>query len=333
MNHLALVHKRHVNNNVLLSMMCQVDTCPFFYIKYMASILNRVWVFTMALRKLPKGWRIMNELIILLTFAVSAIKFGQGLETERKQTLNPWLITRSVIAVIILVPILFSILILIFKPPISVTYALIIMACAPAANLSNQSISILGGDNALADRIELITALISIITTPILLEFMELITGINLNLSVFLMIGQLALTQFLPMVLGIYIRKRFPKYIIYAKYILRCASFLLIIIFILLIILYHQFFTQLRIQGYVIIIIATIAAFLLGIFFADKSPKKQISLAVETGLRNPGLVYLIASENFLEVNSNQFIIPYTVTVLVTIISCSCLLKLIHKNRC
>lgn len=275
----------------------------------------------------------MNELIILLTFAVSAIKFGQGLETERKQTLNPWLITRSVIAVIILVPILFSILILIFKPSISVTYALIIMACAPAANLSNQSISILGGDNALADRIELITALISIITTPVLLEFMELITGINLNLSVFLMIGQLALTQFLPMVFGIYIRKRFPKYIIYAKYILRCATFLLITIFILLIILYHQFFTQLRIQGYVIIIIATIAAFLLGIFFADKNPKKQISLAIETGLRNPGLVYLIASENFLEVNSNQFIIPYTVTVLVTIISCSCLLKLIHKNRC
>ncbi len=270
----------------------------------------------------------MDWLTVLLGIAVTAIKFGQGLESEEDSTasLKPWLITKAVLAVTFLVPVIFLGLILIFKPTLAITCALIIMACSPAANLSNKAMRALGGDITLTNRIELIVSLISIVTTPVLLEIMEVILGLNLNVKASIIIGQLAVTQFIPTILGVLLRKWRPKYIHYAKFIIKVASRSLIIIFVLLIIQYHQAFSQLRIQGYTAVIIATISAFLLGIIVAGKNHKQQISLAIETGLRNPGLAYLIASENFIEENANVMMIPYAVTVLVTIFLCTWILK-------
>lgn len=275
----------------------------------------------------------MDWLIVLLSIAVSAVRFGQGLEDEKKYratALNPWLVTKTVLAVVLFVPILFVILILIFKPTLPITLVLIIMACSPAANLSNRAIYVLGGDVALTDRIELITALISVVTAPMLLKLIDFFLGINLNVRLSIIIGQIAVTQFIPTILGMLLRKRRPNYTHYAKFILSGASWLLLIILILLIIQYHQSFGQLRIQGYFAVIIATISAFLLGVVFAGKNPKQQVALAVETGLRNPGLVCLIASENFLEKNLNILMVPYTVTVLVTIVLCVFFLRLSQK---
>ncbi len=269
----------------------------------------------------------MDWLTVLLAIAVAAIRFGQGIESEKNNTasLKPWLVTKAVLAVTFLVPILFVVLILIFKPSLPITCALIIMACSPAANLSNKAIGALGGDITLTNRIELIVSLISIVTTPVLLEIMEIVLGLNLNVRLSIIIEQLAITQFLPTILGVLLRKWYPKYIHYAKFIIKGASWLLIIIFALLIIQHYQAFYRLRIQGYAAVIIATMSAFLLGVIFAGKNSKQQISLAIETGLRNPGLAYLIASENFIEENANVMMIPYTVTVLVTILLCTLIL--------
>ncbi len=276
----------------------------------------------------------MDWLTVLLAMAVAAIRFGQGIESEENNTvsLKPWLVTKAVLAVTFLVPIVFLVLILIFKPPLEATCALIIMACSPAANLSNKAMRALGGDITLTNRIELIVSLISIVTTPILLEIMEIILGLNLNMKFSIIIEQLAITQFIPTILGVLLRKWQLKTIHCAKFIIKGASWLLIIIFVLLIIQQYQAFYQPRVQGYAVVIIATISAFLLGTIFAGKNPKYQISFSIETGLRNPGLAYLIASENFIEENANVMMIPYTVTVLVTILLCTLILKLYFRRN-
>ena len=263
----------------------------------------------------------MDWLTVLLAIAVAAIRFGQGIENEKDSTasLKPWLVTKAVLAVTFLVPIIFLVLILIFKPALPIICALIIMACSPAANLSNQAIRALGGDVKLTNRIELIVSLLSIVTTPVLLEIIEIFLGLNLNVRFSIIIQQLVITQFIPTILGILLRKWHPKYTYYAKFIIKGASWLLIIVFLLLIIQHYQVFGRLGIQGYAAVIIATVSAFLLGIIVAGKNPKQQISLAIETGLRNPGLAYLIASENFIEENADIMMIPYTLTVLVTIL--------------
>lgn len=277
----------------------------------------------------------MNWLIVLLTISVAAIKFGQGLENEKKYetnspSLNSWLVIKAVFTVIFLAPILFMLSILIFKPALPITCALIIMACSPAANLSNQRMSKLGGDVLIAGRIDLIVSLISIVSTPMLLTLIELLMGLNIELKTYILIEQLAITQFFPTILGVFIRKRHPKFSYYAKFIIRAASSLLIIIFMLLMIQHYQSFGQLRLQGYAAVILATISAFLLGVIIAGKNTKQQISIAIETGLRNPGLAYLIASENFIEEYANIIMVPYTATIIVTIISCIYTLKLSQK---
>jgi bile acid:Na+ symporter, BASS family len=274
----------------------------------------------------------MNWLTALLAIAVCAIRFGQGLDnpSHEKIPLKPWLVTKAVLAVILLAPLFFLTLILVFKPALPITCALIIMAGSPAANLSNRSIQAFGGDVAFMNRIELIVCLLSSVTTPILLELMELLLGINLNVRFSIIIGQLIATQFLPTIFGTLLRKHYPTLSHYAKFIMSGASWLLILIFALLIIQHFPSFSQPRIHGYIAVIIATLGAFLLGVILGGKNPKQQISLSIETALRNPGLAYLIASENFIEVNANIILIPYTVTVLVTIFLSVSLFKIIRK---
>lgn len=278
--------------------------------------------------RLPMDW-----LIVLLTIAVSVSRFGQGLDKPSKATsLNPGLVSKAVLAVIFFVPLLFVALILIFKPTLPITCALIIMACSPGANLSNRRISTFGGDVTYTNRIELIVALISIITTPVLLELIELLFGLNLNVKVSIIIEQVAITQFLPTILGVFLRKLIPQLINYAKVIMKVAGWVLIIIFVLLVIEHYQIFMTLRIQGYLAVIIGTMGAFFLGVMLAGKNPQRQISLAIETGLRNPGLAYLIASENFVEENANIILVPYTATVFVMILLCVYSLKLFQKMK-
>ncbi len=270
----------------------------------------------------------MDWLTVLLGIAVAAIRFGQGLESEGNNTasLKPWLVTKAVLAVIFLVPIIFLVLIFVFKPTLAITCALIIMACSPAANLSNKALYALGGDISLTNRIELIVSLISIVTTPVLLEIIKIILGLNLNVKVSMIVAQLVISQFIPTILGELLRKWQPKTIYYAKFIIKGASTLLMLIFALLIIQHDQAFEQVRIVGYAAVAVATMSAFFLGALCAGKDLKQQISLAIETGLRNPGLAYLIASENFIAEKANVMMVPYTVTVLVTITLCALILK-------
>ena len=108
---------------------------------------------------------LMDWLTVLLAIAVAAIRFGQGIESEKDSpaSVKSWLVTKAVLAVTFFVPIIFVVLILLLKPTLPIICALIIMACSPAANLSNQAIRALGGDVTLTNRIELIVSLISLI--------------------------------------------------------------------------------------------------------------------------------------------------------------------------
>ncbi len=54
-------------------------------------------------------------------------------------------------------------------------------------------------------------------------------------------------------------------------------------------------------------------------------------MAIESGLRNPGLAYLIASENFIAEKVTMAMVPYLATSISTIMVCTFLLKLIHKQ--
>jgi predicted Na+-dependent transporter len=189
----------------------------------------------------------------------------------------------------------------------------------------------LGGNAKLAESILLISSLISIVTAPLLLKFYEMISGLHLDVTFSHIIRQFAVAQFIPIVLSVTLRYFFPKLLNISKYIIRGASLLLFICFMIIIWQKQAAFGEFRINGYVAIIIITASAFILGTLIAGKNPKNQIALAIESAMRNPGLAFLIAAENFAAERVNLAIVPLLVTMAGTIIVCTLLLKLLQKH--
>lgn len=271
----------------------------------------------------------MDWLTILLAIAVSAIRFGQALEqedTHDDNVISYWLVIKAVLNVVFLVPFLFVILIKIFDPSYYIACALIIMGCSPTANISNNLVSFLGGNPVLTKRIELLASLFCIVTTPLLLELIEILTNINLNLNMLLIIQQLALSQVIPTLLGMLLKRLRPRATDKAKQIIKISSMLLLIIFVILIIEHMQTFAQITTRGYIAVIIATICAFISGAIFSDKHLQTKISISLETSLRNPGLAFLIASENLSKQQADNFFVPYTVILLLVISICIYILR-------
>jgi predicted permease len=115
-------------------------------------------------------------LLVLLTIAVSLIKLGQGFDFDFNTVFtkkNNRHILKGVIVGVFLVPLLFAILILIFKPTTRVMAVLIIMAISPAADMSVQQVKRLGGSEPLAEGMQVISTLLSIITIPLFLRLFD----------------------------------------------------------------------------------------------------------------------------------------------------------------
>lgn len=272
--------------------------------------------------------------IILLAIAVSVIKLGQSFAIDINhlyyKKANPWLVLRSVITVIFLVPALYLLLILLFRPQLNILLAIIIMAVAPAADLSVQQVEALGGNVGLAGLVQMICCLISLITSPLLLQGFEKLLGLYLDLSWPELTRDILLAQFLPMLIGIILTHYFPILHKKASLITKSAKWLLLFCFAVLLIKHYEYFFAFSWETYFSVIIATVSAFILGIIMAGRKAEDQISLAIESGLRNPGLAYLIASENFLKHRATIAMLPYVVVTGVTIIVATHMLKLMHR---
>lgn len=248
----------------------------------------------------------MDWIIVSLTAAVSLIKLGQGFDIDIKhpyvKQADRWLLIRSVLTVIFSVPILFLLLILIFRPELGIILAMMIIAGAPAADLSIQQVEALDGNVALATLAQMTCALISVISTPLLLQVFEKVLELHLDLTWSHLIRDVAVAQFIPMSLSVTLRQLLPSLDRFAKCIIKVAKLLLFGCFAVLIIQHHVYFITFRWQVYLSALIVTVSAFILGVVMAGRTSKNQINLAIESGLRNPGLAYLIASENFLKEN-------------------------------
>jgi BASS family bile acid:Na+ symporter len=209
-------------------------------------------------------------------------------------------------------------------------FALIVMSVCPSANLSLQQVTKLGGNVPLSAGVVAITSLISLFTIPIFLKAFETILNRHINVEAVEVIRNVAITIFLPMVIGMILRKIFPNNIWLAKMITNTAFFLLIVMVILITIHNYPSFANFKLYGYSMITIAVVGSYILGVLMSGKKTSQQISLGIESALRNPGLAILIANHNFAAEKVLTATVPYVVTTIVVVILCTLALKLVHK---
>ena len=271
-------------------------------------------------------------LIVLLTIAVAFIKLGQGFDFDLKTiftTKNRPFILKGVFVGFIIIPIVFTLLILWFHPPLSIVLMLVITAVCPAADAS-KAVEQLGGDIALANSLQFITGTIAVVTIPLLLTLLAVTTHIHLKIPYIGLIRDLFISQFIPIVLGVTLRKYFPAHIWIAPHVVKYASYLMIGCFFVLLIHDYSYFFAFKFKAYAALIIATICAYFLGVAFSGSHYKRQVSLGIESSFRNPGLVYLIGMGNFVPEKVKMAIVPYVFTALFVTVLCTLTLKLSHQ---
>src|SRR3990167_1717853 len=184
-------------------------------------------------------------LIVLLTIAVAFIKLGQGFDFNLKTIFtakNKPFIFKGIFVGLFIIPIVFTLLILLFHPPHSIVLMLVITAVCPAADAS-KAVEQLGGDIALANSLQFITGTIAVVTIPLLLTLIAITTHIHLKIPYFGLIRDLFIAQFIPIVLGMTLRKYFSSDTWIAPHVMKYASYLMMgCFFVLLVHDYSYFF-------------------------------------------------------------------------------------------
>ena len=249
----------------------------------------------------------MDNPIILhfVSLTVFILMFAIGVNHSFEQLISLWrrpgLLLRSLLAVIVLVPLVVALLLWLFDLPIAVATGLAVLAAAPGAPLMYKRTQMAAGEPTYAASLQLTLALLAVVITPLTLAvfyaLFELATERVTPSNVILQVGEVT---FLPVIISLLIQHFFPKL---ARAIAKPVQvignvlfLLLLVLIIVLLVIAPDFRAMLNIGVRPIAAILIIVALALTIgHLLGGPPREQRSvLAVASIARNIGLAFFIA---------------------------------------
>jgi BASS family bile acid:Na+ symporter len=248
---------------------------------------------------------------LFLNFAIAFIMFGVALELKidnfRDLFKNPKIPLIGAVSQFVLMPLMTTILVLLFKDYITMTVGLgmILVAACPGGNISNFICSLAKGNVALSVSLTAVSDLGALLLTPFNFAFWG-----NVFVWVYTASGQSDLVQPLeieplevfstvlfilgiPLALGLFVKHKFPKFTSNIVVFMKRAS-IAIFIAILAVIFIKNFDLFLKHIKYIalIVLIHNALAFMIGYNFArlfGLSKKDRKTISIETGIQNSGL--------------------------------------------
>jgi BASS family bile acid:Na+ symporter len=250
----------------------------------------------------------MDNVIILnfVTLVIFSLMLAVGLNRSLEQLTFLWslpaLLLRSLLAVIILVPVVVGLLLRLFDLPPPVTTGLAVLAAAPGAPLLIKRAEMAGGGTNYAASLQLMLALLAVLVTPLILSafggFFELPTERVTPFEVALQVGEVT---FLPVVIGLLIQRISPGIAgRIAKPVRVIANALLILLFLVVIVLVVVA-PDLRAMLWlgwlptVVIIIMVGVSLAIGHLLSGPPQERRSVLAIASIARNVGLALFIAN--------------------------------------
>lgn len=239
----------------------------------------------------------------LLNLCLAFIMFGVALslETDHFKEIfrNPKGFITGVIAQFIFLPAITFLLILMIKPHPGLALGMILVAACPGGNVSNFFSLIAGGNIALSVSLTGFATLLAVFLTPlnfqlwgsILPETSSILNTIDINFLQ--MIKTLALILVIPLILGLWFKKKFPAITGKVNQPIKILSFLILIAFIVFA-LADNMDVFLNYYQYIVFLvllhnsIALLTGYLAGkTFRLERNDVKTIT--IETGIQNSGL--------------------------------------------
>jgi BASS family bile acid:Na+ symporter len=266
---------------------------------------------------------IITTLQIVAPLAVAFIVFAQGLKISPSQVMiyfkdRPWLMLRSLAAVLVVVPAAALGIILLLNPSREVVIGLAILVACPPAPLMLKATPNLGkGSAAFMASLHLSLAVLAFITVPIVLDLLSMALGFHADVNLLKMGLILGRTILIPVALGIAVRSFFPKFadMIGPKLDKVGAIGLLVVVLIALV----KFFPALLKMdpwSYVVIVVVSTVALAIGHLLGPRDPHERTTLAVESGVRHPVLAITIAASNFSPEKVLPVLIPCVLVFII-----------------
>ena len=278
---------------------------------------------------------ILSILKVIAPLSVALIVFAQGLKISSGEVMNyfkerPWLIVRSLVAVLILVPVVALAVILLLKPPIEVAVALAILVSCPPAPLMIKATPNLGkGSAAFMASLHLSLAVLALITVPTILYLISIPLSFHADVNLVKMMMILAKTILIPVTLGMVIRSYFPGFADRASPVLdKVGTIGLLILVLVVLVKFFPALLNMDLWSYLVIVVVSATALAIGHFLGPKDPHERTSLAIESGVRHPALAITIAVSNFTAARALPVLVP---CVLVFIILAMCYMVLRKKT--
>ncbi|MCU0587654.1 MAG: bile acid:sodium symporter [Syntrophobacteraceae bacterium] len=250
----------------------------------------------------------MDNVIILgfITLTIFSLMFAIGLNHSFEQLTFLWsrpaLLLRSLLAVIVLVPVVVGLLLRLFDLPPAVATGLAVLAAAPGPPLMYKRTEMAGGDPDYAASLQLTLALLAILVTPLILVTFglvwELISG---RVTAFNVAAQVGQVTFLPVIIGLLIQRLAPGLAARIARPVRVISNVLLILLVLLLIALLVAEPNLRAMLWLgvlptfVIITMGGASLAIGHLLSGPPQARRSVLAIAGIARNMGLALYIAN--------------------------------------
>ena len=241
--------------------------------------------------------------LLIMNIVIGFIMFGVALDLQVSdfkrslKTPKPALI--GLACQFFLLPAITFVLVSIIQPIPSIALGLFLFAACPGGNLSNFLTHYAKGNTPLSISMSAISTVLAIFMTPLNTMFWaslygptkEMMTSFSISVvdmftTIFFMLG-------LPLIIGMYIRKKFPKFAARFNQIMMKLSIVIFVLFVVIMVA-NNFDAFINNVGAVVwvVILQNLLAICIG-YFSSRALKvnerDRRAIAIEVGIQNSGL--------------------------------------------
>lgn len=247
----------------------------------------------------------MDILLGFVSLTIFTLMLTIGVNHSFEQLTSLWhrraVLLRALLAVLVLVPAVVFALLLVFDLSLEVATGLALLAAAPGAPLTTQRSQMVTADIDYITSLQLILALLAILVTPLILgAFYAVFELTTERVSPGHVAWQVGRITFLPVIVGLILRRFAPKLVeVIGKPLTMLANVLFLLLVVALIIIL-AITPDLRAQlllgwsAIAAIVIMAVTAVIIGHVLGGPPADQRAGLAIASLARNIGLAVFIA---------------------------------------
>jgi predicted Na+-dependent transporter len=268
--------------------------------------------------------------LLLAIFSMLAIGFSLTIPEIRESLKDTKLVSLSLVANFVLVPVIAYLLVTALKLPQDMTVGLVLVGTAAGASVLQKLVEVGKGNMVYARGLMFLLSIITIFYLPLVFPFM--VSGVTVNpLTIAL---ALVLLMLIPLCIGLYVRKRREPFAVrWAPRFSKLSTVVLVVVIIAFLALYFMQLAELAqtselLMTSIVVVIFILLAFGVGYLLAGKDKSYQRVLGMGTGQRNIAAAAVVSA---IVLGNNMGLLTVLVTGLISLILFHYLSKHLGKS--